>query len=274
LVIGQQMQSLVFANRAGETMDQRVARLEQMIFRATDPKIAGRGSEVYRDLLTQMREGDAEPTEGEAFDAGLAMPEDSQVEEAEAEAQSALDRAYALFGKPGEADTPGEGEDPAEGDADPMDDLLEQLRTSLPRVGSLAGDAEDQSNQLMKMAEERLADEKYFDAEALYRQARNANPDNPMAQVGLIHAQMGAGLIRSASFNLHKLFEAHPELINVRYQGKVLPPKDRLQWLQGELQRMIDSERYGGEPGIVLAYLGHQTESRQLIRYGLSPITN
>jgi len=96
-----------------------------------------------------------------------------------------------MFGKPVEtpADGAGNGEGTGEPAEDPMDDLLEQLRTSLPRVDSLAGDAEDQSNQLMKMAEERLHNGKYFDAEALYRQARNSNPG-----FGFRHSHSSCGM--------------------------------------------------------------------------------
>ena len=208
------------------------------------------------------------------MDAGLETPDARVIETAEERAAAALEKAYAIYGRPGE-DPAAADDDPKADDAQPalpdeLQALLDSLSTDLPRVESLAGDTKDLTNDLMKMAEKKLADGKYFDAEALYRQAARNNPDNPLASVGLIHAQMGAGLIRTSSLNLHRLFEKHPELINVRYEAEVLPPAERLQWLQGELQRMIDSKQYNGEPGLMLAYLGHQTGSRELIRYGLA----
>ena len=221
-----------------------------------------------------MRESGKEPekeTEPTKLDAGLATPDKEKVEQAEEKAMTALERAYAIYGRPGE--DPKQDEDEAADQArqdEAIEALLEQLRANLPRVETLAGQTEHHVNRVMKKAEELLAEGEYFDAQDLYRQATLSAPDNPLAKVGLIHAQMGAGLIRSASFNLKKLFEDHPELINVRYEQNILPPKERLQWLQGELQRMIDSEQYAGEPGIMLAYLGHQTNSRQLVRYGLA----
>ena len=41
-------------------------------------------------------------------------------------------------------------------------------------------------------------------------------------------------------------------------------------WLQGELQRSIDEAGASGQAGLMMAYLGHQVESRQLVRYGLA----
>jgi hypothetical protein len=77
-------------------------------------------------------------------------------------------------------------------------------------------------------------------------------------------------MIRSAAFNLRQLFESHPELIATRYGADLLPPADRMDWLQSELQRQIDRNASGLEAGLMLAYLGHQVESRQLVRYGLA----
>lgn len=288
LVIGQQLQSLLIRDRAGETLDQRVQRLESMIFKRTDPAVNRPGSEVYKQLIEQLREESAkpdddpqpEPMQEDTLDIGLEEVEAQKLTEAEKIAADAMKRAYEVYGQQSEDGEPmADGEAPAQADGEPVkteavpesiDRLLSQLRTDLPRVGSLAADAEDRANKLMKKAEAALAAGEYFDAEAMYRQAKINAPQNPLTTVGLIHAQMGAGLIRSASANLHKLFEEHPELINVRYEANVLPPKDRLQWLQGELQRMIDAGDHGGQPGLLLAYLGHQTRSRQLIRYGIA----
>ncbi len=287
LVIGQQLQALLISDRAGETLDQRVERLEKMIFRQTDPSVNRPGSEAYKELIEKLREQAAKPAaeqqrmQEDKLDVGLEEVEEKKLTEAEKIAADAMKRAYEVYGKPLDEKRPGEsvadangepGEAADEPDAVPesISKLLNQLRTDLPRVGSLAADAEDRANKLMKQAETALAAGEYFDAEALYRQAKINAPANPLATVGLIHAQMGAGLIRSASANLHTLFEQHPELINVKYEATVLPPKERLQWLQGELQRMIDAQDHAGQPGLLLAYLGHQTQSRQLIRYGLA----
>lgn len=297
LVIGQQLQSLSISDMAGETLDQRVERLESMIRRQTDPNVRRPGAQVYQDLMKQLRERHEQADDARAdqtrmeemdgddpLDAGLEDIDEQKVSEAERIAAEAMERAYAVYGRPGETRTddhpdadPGAARE-TDPDADPAADavpesvarLLDQLRTDLPRVESLAADAEDRANRLMKQAEQKLAAGDYFDAEALYRQARNNTPDNPMTLVGLVHAQMAGGMLRSAAFNLRQLFEKHPEMINIRYEAAVLPPKQRLQWLQDELQRMIDEKERAGEPGLLMAYLGHQTQSRQLIRYGLA----
>ena len=77
-------------------------------------------------------------------------------------------------------------------------------------------------------------------------------------------------MIRAASFNLRQLFEEHPELIATRYGQRLLPPGERLVWLQAELQRSIDASGANAPSSIMMAYLGHQVESRQLVRYGLA----
>jgi hypothetical protein len=151
------------------------------------------------------------------------------------------------------------------------DALLGELSTQLPRVQSLAGQQPQRMNQLLRQAESQLAAGDWFAAENTYRQALLQSRSSPLARVGLAHAQLGAGLIRSSAYNLRTLFENNPELINVRYEPRLLPGGDRLQFIQQELQSQIsDGARENPEPGLMLAYLGFQAESRPLIRYGLA----
>ncbi|MFW6336313.1 MAG: hypothetical protein ACOC3G_04215, partial [Phycisphaeraceae bacterium] len=92
----------------------------------------------------------------------------------------------------------------------------------------------------------------------------------PLAQVGLVHAQLAAGMIRSAGLNVRRLFEQHPELIGVRYEANLLPPADRIEKIQQELQRSINADGADADPGLLLAYLGFQAGSDRVVRYGLS----
>ena len=150
-----------------------------------------------------------------------------------------------------------------------FDQLMDDLSYNV-RLETMVAQRENRRDQLFAEAEQQMAAGKFLNAERTYRQLRFEAPDNPLGLAGLIHAQLGAGMIRSAAFNLRALFEEHPELIATRYGPDLLPPADRLEWLQSELQRMIDTEASSLEPGLMLAYLGYQVESRQLVRYGLA----
>lgn len=148
--------------------------------------------------------------------------------------------------------------------------LLNDLSYDLPRVKTLAGQDPNRINKLLSRGEQELAAERYIIAENIYRQVLREKKDDPLAQAGLIHSQMGAGMIRSAAFNLRDLFADHPELIALRYDDNLLPQKDRLRWLQNNLQKMIGEDIHGAEPGLILAYLGYQLEAKPLIEFGLS----
>ena len=77
-------------------------------------------------------------------------------------------------------------------------------------------------------------------------------------------------MIRSAAYNLRLLFQEHPELIAAKYDAKLLPAAARLKWVQAEVQKMIDDPAGNADAGLMLAYLGYQVDSQQLIRYGLA----
>ncbi|XAM01441.1 hypothetical protein OT109_08600 [Phycisphaeraceae bacterium D3-23] len=148
--------------------------------------------------------------------------------------------------------------------------LIDGLDYDLPRVASLSGeDREQRQNQMLLRAEQDLSAGNYLAAENLYRQVLRESADNPLARAGLIHAQLGGGMIRSAAFNLRALFSEHPELIALRYDEALMPSGERLRWLQRELTDMIADDVHGAEPGLILAYLGYQLEADTLIQYGL-----
>jgi len=282
IMLGRTLRARIEPRRLGpgrDTLDQQVAQIEQMIFNQR-PAAQGQEDEVYRDVLARIANADAEEEEdgddrGEAGDGrqpwavDIEDPDEGEVEAAEAQRVKALRRMYGLDES---EDDPDARLDDPDGSAedDPLAGLVNRLDHDLPRLETLAGDREDRLTKLMADAEQKLAEGEYFPAEALYRRVVRERPDRPMARVGLVHAQLSAGMIRSAAFNLRTLFEKHPELIDLRYDKKLLPPASRLAWLQGELTRMLDDDKISAEPGLMMAYLGHQIESRQLIRYGLA----
>ena len=148
--------------------------------------------------------------------------------------------------------------------------LLEDLSYDLPRMRTLAGQDENRINKLLTRGEQELKAERYIVAENIYRQVLRETQGDALAKAGLIHSQMGAGMIRSAAFNLRGLFADHPELVALKYDAKLMPQTDRLRWLQGRLQKMIGEEIHGADPGLVLAYLGYQLEAKPLIEFGLA----
>ena len=163
-----------------------------------------------------------------------------------------------------EATTPGAG-DPE------VEQILSELSYDLPRLEALHQEREGRLAKKFNDAQAALAEGKFFEAESYYGQLVREAPQNPLARIGQIHAEMGAGMIRSAAFHLRTLFEDHPELIAARYGEQLLPPANRLEWLRGELQDKLDDPTVSGaQPGLMAAYLGWQIQSRPLVRFGLA----
>ncbi|MEM7625049.1 MAG: hypothetical protein AAF333_05420 [Planctomycetota bacterium] len=287
------------------TLEQRVQQIQESIFGPTQapgtqaqpgttPDNATPGSSApgaapaenaYTKLLDEIR-AQAEQTAEEraalrpagldtrpAWMKVLDIPTDEQVDDVEDGLAETLARIRNRAAGDSESTdaTQGQGEDDerrAEANAK-LNDLMDDLSYNV-RLETLVAEREGRLSELFRQGEEQLAEGKFLNAERTYRQIRLETGENPLGQAGLIHAQLGGGMVRSAAFNLRSLFEAHPELIATRYGQNLLPPAERLEWLQKELQRMIDSETSSVEPGLMLAYLGYQVESRQLVRYGLA----
>ena len=156
-------------------------------------------------------------------------------------------------------------------DDDALALMLEDLSYNLPRLQTLAGEADTRPARLMREGEQAMAEGHYFDAEGVFRQAVRQRPDDPLGRIGLVHAQMGAGMIRSAAMQLRQVFDEHPEVIAARYDAELLPAEERLRWLQRELQRMLgEAAERPEDAALMLAYLGYQVDSRPLMRYGLA----
>ena len=268
------------ANDAPRTAEQRVATIERSIFgnRGTRPQTPEAGTDTpnqpedaYQALLDTIRQqaeerqagGGSNPGREAGFDPRPAWmqamddPTEQQLSEAEERRQAILDRMRSGEAEPddpfgvGGVDTAvdNDANDEAKQEADAALSRLMNDLTYEVRLDTLAANREGQVNELFEQAEEQMAAGKYLDAERSYRLVIVQAPDNPLAQVGLIHAQLGSGLIRSAAFNLRKLFEEHPELIATRYGEKILPPSERLEWLRSELQRMVDASSSSLDPG-------------------------
>jgi hypothetical protein len=284
--VGQAMRNQVQAIRVDEHMpseDQRMTQLAASLFSPLGASDAKPGDDVYLDILRGVQRnyqlaagvspeevarlyGDLPTVQPVAPVADAPPPPtwlppvtDEQLAQAEQQRQSAVARARGLP----ESDT---GSEPIEADTDAA--LVRALSQQLAPLRTLAGLRESQVNALLTDAEAQLAGGRYFNAIDGFEKALTIAPGHPMAWAGLVHAQLGAGMIRSASHSMRRLFEQYPELIATRYEPRLMPSQDRIVWVRGQLDRMIETTN-APDPALMLAYVGYQFQSRDLIEYGL-----
>lgn len=142
------------------------------------------------------------------------------------------------------------------------------------RVQHFAADREDRFNELMRTAEERLANREYFWSERRFQRALRIIPDHPFALAGVAHAQIGAGLYLPSSFTLKRLLTRHPEMIDVRYAPTLLPDRNRMNKAIKEVRQRLKEKVEVDSYGFLLAYLGHQLDDQALIEEGLAEMTS
>lgn len=117
-----------------------------------------------------------------------------------------------------------------------------------------------------------LEDQRYFDAEDRFTRAIAAMPDDPLAKVARVHAQLGAALFLSASSNLRGVLKSNPEMVGAKFDARLLPPPERLREVSDMLR---DTVRRGGglavssDAGLLLAYVGRVSGDRAAIEDGL-----
>lgn len=176
--------------------------------------------------------------------------------------------------------------DPTEMAIDP--DTLEVLRGNAANEVEQLLDPGAQSRDLYSehiVAGQRLiADARYFDAEERFTHALSIRPGDVVAQQGRVHAQIGAGMVLSASVNLQSLYSIHPELITTRFAAGILPGVERIKILKQVLReragleetalgsRRIEGDRVRVAAGLLLAYLGYQTQDDETIKAGLGVV--
>lgn len=110
----------------------------------------------------------------------------------------------------------------------------------------------------------------YFRAEKRFESALDLNPGNPLLIAGLANSQLGAGVYLAAANTLRALFATNPEMIDVRYEARLLPNETRLRLAEDTLRQRIALDTDRPRYGFVLAYLGHQLSRRGTVEEGLS----
>ncbi len=125
----------------------------------------------------------------------------------------------------------------------------------------------------MARAQEHMAAGRYFDAEQRFVAAGSSKGGDAMAAVGRVNSQIGAGTFTSAAMSLRSVFSAHPEIIAVRYDAKIMPTSQRLTSATDRLREIITQDRAGArDPALVLAYIGYQTGNVAQTREGLDAL--
>lgn len=181
---------------------------------------------------------------------------------------------------------PFETYDPTQVAIDP--DTLEVLRGSAAKEVKQLLDPGAQSRDIYSehilVGERLLSDSRYFDAEERFTHALSIKPSDVTAQLGRLHAQIGAGMLLSASVNLQSLFSDHPELISTRYADGALLQPERVEALKLTLSERagiveptirtspLEGDRVRVSAALLLAYLGYQSEDPKAIAQGLETV--
>lgn len=228
------------------------------------------GQDVYRDFLFKVQENRQGRDVGES--SNRIGPDDSLG--GEPSESSEQDDALAPDQQPAVAESDlrsrraARGVETAESAAEKLDRLAKAVDYDLAPVKSLTASTDEQTRQMLTRAEMHMAAEDYLLAETTYRALLELKPGNPITRVGLVHAQLGAGMMRSAGRSLYELLTRHPELIAARYNVKLLSAPARLEQAQDELKAMLPQDKTG-QSALLLAYIGYQLSDEVLLRRGL-----
>ncbi len=163
---------------------------------------------------------------------------------------------------------------------------LELLRKNGDRVTYLVdpkAGTTDVFVQHMKAGERLLKNGRFFDAEERFTNALAVRQGNVSAQLGRLHAQIGAGVVVSASVNLQTLMSEHIEIISERYSGDLLPSEERVKELIVNLRERAGLEErsplIAEEPtsvrvacALLMSYLGYQIDDRTQMEDGFAVI--
>jgi hypothetical protein len=139
-----------------------------------------------------------------------------------------------------------------------------QSGRAIPPLATLAGLSHSAFDEAMARGEKQLRAGNFLRAADTYQAALQINPDNALALVGRAHAELGAGLVESAAYDLKFLWQRKPQLIAVHYDLGAFLPKKRLDYLKNDLNDL--SKQGIPAASLLLAYVDYQQgETRDLI---------
>ncbi len=140
------------------------------------------------------------------------------------------------------------------------------------KLTQLSGVQNTRFNEIMRVAEMHLAKGEYFLAQRKFNQALRFIPGHPLATAGLAHSNLGAGLHLSAGNVLQSILSFQPEMIDVRYEANLLPPRIELVRAGVTASQRLDQERDGAIYAFLLAYIGHQLDDEEMLNKGLAAL--
>ena len=140
------------------------------------------------------------------------------------------------------------------------------------KLTQLSGVQNTRFNEIMRVAEMHLAKGEYFLAQRKFNQALRFIPGHPLATAGLAHSNLGAGLHLSAGNVLQSVLSFQPEMIDVRYEANLLPPRIELVRAGVTASQRLDQERDGAIYAFLLAYIGHQLDDEEMLNKGLAAL--
>lgn len=149
--------------------------------------------------------------------------------------------------------------------------LAENLRHG-DTVSDLSPGDRARVDQLVRSGQDNLTKGEFFAAERCFADALALNPGNPLLIAGLGNSQIGAGLYLSAALSFRELFTSYPEMIDTRYEVRLLPKEERLRQAVEALRTRIAEKTDADSFGLLLAYVGHQLEDRSLVNEGLGEV--
>ena len=165
---------------------------------------------------------------------------------------------------------------------------LALIETARGRVDTLIPPDADPDNlyaEHVRAGQRLLISGRYFDAEERFIRALGLRNGDVSAQIGRLHAQIGAGLVVSGALNLRTLLTERPLLMAQRYGGGLIPPADRCDAIILNLRDRIgigrDLSGTGRVPepadvrlscALLLAYMGYQVDRPEQIRDALGVV--
>jgi len=157
-----------------------------------------------------------------------------------------------------------------------INQTLELLKGARPRIDSLVienNTHRDFFAEHMHLGQQALERHNWFDAEEHFSSALASRPGDTLAAAGRVNAEIGAGLYLSAASNLRQLLTENPGIISVRFSRDLLPANDRLARIMENLRENMSTDTSTGiRAGLLLAYLGYQTEDPGSITDGFDAI--
>jgi hypothetical protein len=230
----------------------------QALRRATGEEEAAKPGEaslldrLRRRLRGQLRPGEVDP---------LAVPERPQTKPDEKPAPEEIPSGEGF-------DLWGEGMDASNAE---LLRALRETRVPVERLGDDATVRPDAYRNHMAAGQSLLSQGRFFDAEDRFMRALSAAPDDLMATVGRVHAQIGAGLYLSAAANLRRTLTEHPEIVTAEYGPDLMPGPARTVEIVSQLRDHVHGPdlSLADDAALLLAYLGHHGGDGEAMREGL-----